>query len=97
MKRLPRNLKPGDLILIHWNDAYQKQSGWTGQETILKDGPCKCITSGMFIGQNQSKDVMIASSWDEDPMKIKLMNGISGRPLLMIEKIEILRKGKKTK
>ena len=97
MKRLPKNLKQGDLILIDWNDAYQKAGGWTTIPPLHKETACQCFSVGLYVGQNNDGDVMIGSSWDIGPIADKSMNSIQARPLAMIQGIKILIKGNKIK
>jgi len=97
MKALPKNLALGDIIFIDWHDAYKQGATWSAYKGILRETACKCFSCGMYIGQNQSKDVMIATSWDTDQGEDRAFGGVFARPLLMIQRIIILKKGTEVK
>ena len=97
MKRLPKNLKLGDLVLLDWNDAYQRSAGWTTIAPLQKENACQCFSVGLYVGQNKAGDVIIGSSWDTGPHSDKAVNGVQARPLDMIQRIKILIKGNKIK
>jgi hypothetical protein len=88
LKSLPKNLKPGEIIYVVWNDAFHKAWGWTSIVSVLKDGPMRCYSVGFYLGQNKAGDVLISSSYDViNPTDNAAINGVLGRPLAMIQSI----------
>ena len=96
MKNFPKKYKLGDILLIEWFDAFT-DTGWKSPRTLRENNACLCYSIGLYIGENKNKDVLIAGTWDtakdED---VPSVNNVSGRPLGMIQKVTLIRKGKKS-
>ena len=94
MKNFPKKFNYGDIVLVEWYDAYTSAHGWTAQKDLLEATACLCFSVGRYIGKNKAGDVLLAGSWDMDTTPT--CNNVSGRPIQMIQKVTLLRKGKKS-
>ena len=93
MRNLPKKVKKYDILYVIWHDAYSPSQVWSEIDATCKGTAARCFSVGMYVGQNQHKDVMLAASWDTgNPPTI---NNVMGRPIAMIREIRLLQKAKK--
>ena len=97
MKNFPKKYKIGDILLLEWFDAYTAAHGWVDPKTLKDQNACQCFSIGLFIGKTQEGDILLAGSWDTKNIVTEgTVNNVSGRPLGMIQKVTLIRKGKKS-
>lgn len=80
---------------MEWNDAYSTPNGWVSSLNEQTAQACKCFSIGYYFGANQAGDVLLAGSFDtSNPVTV---NNVMARPIQMIQKVTLLKKGKKPK
>lgn len=96
MKSVPKRIKRGDLILVHWLDPVGSAGATPETQSIAP-----CVTPGFFWGVKRDKGMACLVTWltrhpgwgagEEEG------SGADTTPLVNVKHIEVLRKAKDVK
>lgn len=85
-------LKLGTAYKVVWYDAYN-HGPWRDISKSREEGPCACVTVGVYVGDTKAGDMMFAGSYGLDPTDTTT-GSTAMRPKNMIKKITELKEGR---
>lgn len=90
MKKIPKTLKPGNIIEVTWFDANQSPR-WMTREWALDSNRAKCIvhSTGYFVGFTKNPKYVVLANWYEDDSKD--VNGVESIPICNVMEIRVLK------